>query len=118
MNLDETRISLTNLSITVKDTIQYSESIKGSMYNEYNDFFPQEELSPFRLATTETITVPAGTFNCKVIEGFYDDAKVKYWMIIDKPGIYAKIIREDIGLFDKVEYSIIELEDIKKLTIK
>lgn len=114
VNLDKRRVSLANLSITKKDTTQYSESVKGDMYNEYNDFFPQEELNPLRLVTTETITVPAGTFKCKVMEGFFDDSKVKYWMIIDKPGIYAKIIREEIGLFDKIEYSIIELEEIKK----
>lgn len=114
VNLEEKRISLANLNITKNDTIQYSESVKGNLYNQYNNFFPQEELGPFRLVTTETIKVPAGEFNCKVFEGFDGDAKVKYWMIIDKPGIYAKIIREDIGVFDKVEYSIIELEDIKK----
>ena len=113
INENERRISLSNLSIINKDTIQYSESVKGNLYNEYNDFFPQEELNPYRLVTTETITVNAGTFNCKVIEGFYDDSKVKYWMILDKPGVYAKIIREDIDLFDKVDYSIIELEEIK-----
>lgn len=114
VNQQEKRISLANLRITKNDTLQYSESIKDDLYNQYNTFFPQEELGPFRLVTTETIKVPAGEFECTVFEGFDDDAKVKYWMILDKPGVYAKIIREDIGLFDKVEYTIIELEDIKK----
>lgn len=114
VNSEERRISLANLSITKKDTMQFSERVKGDLYNQYNDFYPQEELGPFKLVTTETIKVPAGQFKCKIFEGFDGDAKVKYWMIIDKPGIYAKIIREDIGLFDKVEYSIIELEEIKK----
>lgn len=114
VNQQEKRISLANLRITKNDTLQYSESVKGNLYNQYNTFFPQEELGPYKLVTTETIKVPAGEFECTVFEGFDDDAKVKYWMIIDKPGIYAKIIREDIGLFDKVEYSIIELEEIKK----
>lgn len=114
VNSEERRISLANLSITKKDTMQISERVKGDLYNQYNDFFPQEELGPYKLVTTETIKVPAGEFKCKIFEGFDGDAKVKYWMIIDKPGIYAKIIREDIGLFDKVEYSIIELEEIKK----
>ncbi|WP_405575396.1 hypothetical protein [Winogradskyella sp. Asnod2-B02-A] len=114
VNSEERRISLANLSITKKDTMQFSERVKGDLYNQYNDFFPQEELGPFKLVTTETIKVPAGEFKCEIFEGFDGDAKVKYWMIIDKPGIYAKIIREDIGLFDKVEYSIIELEEIKK----
>ena len=65
------------------------------------------------MVTTETITVPAGTFNCKVFEGLDGEAKVKYWMILDKPGVYAKIIREDVDPFDELEYSIIELEEIK-----
>tara|TARA_R110002111_G_scaffold27081_1_gene58249 strand:- start:4941 stop:6125 length:1185 start_codon:yes stop_codon:yes gene_type:complete len=114
VNSEERRISLANLNITKKDTMQFSECVKGDLYNQYNDFFPQEELGPFKLVSTETIKVAAGEFKCKIFEGFDGDAKVKYWMIIDKPGIYAKIIREDIGLFDKVEYSIIELEEIKK----
>lgn len=113
VNSEETRISLANLSITKKDTMQYSESVKGHLYNQYNDFFPQEKPGPFRMVTTETITVPAGEFNCKVFEGFDGDAKVKYWMILDKPGVYAKIIREDLDYFDELEYSIIELEEIK-----
>jgi hypothetical protein len=113
VNSEERGISLANLSITKKDTMQYSESYKGDMYNMYNDFFPQEELGPFRLVTTENITVPAGTFNCKVFEGLDGEARVKYWMILDKPGVYARIIREDLDPFDNLEYSIVELEEIK-----
>ena len=113
VNLDKRSISLKNLSITQNDTLQYSESVKGYLNNEYNNFFPQEEPSPFRIVKTETITVPAGTFNCKVIEGLDGDTKIKYWMILDKPGIYAKIIREEVDPFDEVEYLIIELEEIK-----
>ena len=48
-----------------------------------------------------------------VIEGLDGDTKIKYWMILDKPGIYAKIIREEVDPFDEVEYLIIELEEIK-----
>ncbi|RYM34002.1 hypothetical protein ERX46_08530 [Brumimicrobium glaciale] len=113
INLEERSISLVNLSISQNDTVQFSESYKDEMYNMYNDFFPQEEPDPYRMATTESITVPAGEFNCKVFEGFDGEAKVKYWMILDKPGIYAKIIREEIGHFDELEYSIIELVEIK-----
>lgn len=113
MKSGERRISFNNLSITKNDTLQYSESVKGYLYNEYNDFFPQEEPGPFRMVKTEDITVSAGTFNCQVFEGFEEDAKIKYWMIIDKPGVYAKIIREDVDPFDEVDYIIIELEEIK-----
>ena len=113
MKSGERRISFNNLSITKNDTLQYSESVKGYLYNEYNDFFPQEEPGPFRMVKTEDITVSAGTFSCQVFEGFEEDAKIKYWMIIDKPGVYAKIIREDVDPFDEVDYTIIELEEIK-----
>ena len=113
VNSEDKRISLANLSISKKDTMQYSESVKGDLMNSYNNFFPQEEPSPFRLVTTETITVPAGEFNCKVFEGFDGETKIKYWMIIDKPGVYAKIIREGLNPFEELEYSIIELEEIK-----
>jgi hypothetical protein len=113
MNSGERRISFNNLSISINDTIQYSESVKGYLYNEYNNFFPREEPGPFRMVKTEEITVPAGTFSCKIFEGFEEDAKIKYWMIIDKPGVYAKIIREDVDPFDELEYTIIELEEIK-----
>ena len=113
VNSKERRISLRNLSINQNDTMQYSESVKGHLYNQYNNFFPQEEPGPYRMVATETIEVPAGTFNCKVFEGFDGDAKIKYWMILDKPGVYAKVIREDVSHFDELQYSISELEEIK-----
>ena len=113
VNSEERRVSLNNLRIIKQDTLQYSESVKGDLYNEYNNFFPQEELYPFKITKTELITVPAGTFNCKVVEGFNGEAKIKYWMIIDKPGVYAKIITEDIDVFGDAAYSVIELEEIK-----
>lgn len=112
-NSEKRSVKLTNFSITQNDTIQYSESYKGNLYNEYNNFFPEEEPGPYKIVKSETITVPAGTFNCKVIEGLNGEIKVKYWMILNKPGVYAKIISEELSVFDELEYSIIELEEIK-----
>ncbi len=79
----------------------------------YNYFFPLEEPFPCRIAKTEKITVPAGTFNCTVIEGIDGEDKVKYWMINDKPGIYAKTIVEKFDPFGKLEYFVTVLEKIK-----
>lgn len=113
LNLENKGVGFVNSIITKGDTIQYSESYKGGLLNMDNDFFPQNKIGPYRMVATETITVAAGKFKCKVFEGFDGPAKLKYWMVINKPGVYAKVIREDIGYFDKLEYSIIELEEIK-----
>ncbi|MFD1292832.1 hypothetical protein ACFQ5N_03195 [Lutibacter holmesii] len=113
VNSNDRRVHLNNFSITQNDTLQYSESVKGYLYNEYNNFFPQEEPYPFKVINTEPVTVAAGTFNCKIVEGFEGDSKIKFWMIIDQPGVYAKIIREEIDPFGDLDYLVIELEEIK-----
>lgn len=59
-----------------------------------NSLYPLEDES-FRISGTETVTTPAGTFDCLVIEVAVDeDTRKKLWMIKDKPGIYAKVISE------------------------
>ena len=77
-----------------------------------NAFFPRAEPWPYRIAGVEKVTVPAGIFDCTVIEAMDGDKKLKYWMINDMPGIYAKIIQEEIDPFDNLEYSVQELEKI------
>ena len=108
-------IRFTNLTVAYGDTSQYSEKYKGGLYGMYDLFFPENEIGPFRVAGTEKITVPAGTFACTVVEGMDGDTKVKYWMITDKPGIYARIIRETPDPFDdeKTDYTVKELTDIR-----
>lgn len=106
-------VMFTNLKVSQSDTSQFSQTYKDDLHNAYNPFFPQEEPWPYRVLNTETITVPAGTFECSVVEGFEGETKVKYWMINNKPGVYAKIITEDISPFDELEYRVIELEEIK-----
>jgi len=94
------------------DTLQYREEVKDK-YSQ-NSFFPEEEPAGYRIVGQETITVPAGTFKCTVIEGVgsFDDEKFKFWMINDKPGIYAKIITTKKS-FDEQEYHVIELDEIR-----
>ncbi|RLD77646.1 MAG: hypothetical protein DRJ10_11580 [Bacteroidetes bacterium] len=62
----------------------------------FHPYFIFEKFLSGKIKGEETITTPAGTFICTVIEGYYDwDKKTKLWMINDKPGIYAKIIKSD-----------------------
>lgn len=61
---------------------------------EYDfNFFPKDNLDTYNVVGTETIETPAGTFNCTIVEGFDQfSAKVKYWMVTNKPGVFAKVI--------------------------
>lgn len=75
-----------------------SDPIFGEMssedLSEENLFYPLEIGRSYRIIGDEIITVPAGTFNCKVVEAIagYGDVKLKVYMISNRPGVYAKII--------------------------
>jgi len=77
-------------------------------------FFPQEELEYFRFVGTEDIKTDLETFKCTVVEGVGDfDLKLKYWMINDEPGVFAKIIKskEEDNPFDYT--NVYTLKEIK-----
>ena len=77
-------------------------------------FFPQEEPEYFRVVGTEDIKTDLGTFKCTVVEGLGNfDLKLKYWMINDKPGVFAKIIKskEEGNPFDYT--NVYTLKEIK-----
>ncbi|OQY00756.1 MAG: hypothetical protein B6I20_08325 [Bacteroidetes bacterium 4572_117] len=112
-NTEEQTVRYTNFRVTNGDTLQYSENYKGGLSERYNDFFPRFEPWPNRVITNKSVTVPAGTFNCTIVEGFDDDKKIKFWMINNKPGVYAKIIIEGKNVFDDLDYRVLELEEIK-----
>ena len=105
-------VDFKNLKVSENDTTQYSENYKGGLSELYNNFFPEKELFPVRINGTKSVTVPAGVFDCTVVEGFDGDTKVRLYMINDKPGIFAKIIKENIDPFDKLEYTVKELVKI------
>ena len=106
-------VEFTNLSIAEGDTSQFSQNYKGDLQESYNDFFPRNELQPYRIVGTKKVTVPAGTFLCSVVEGIDGEKKVKLYMIDDMPGIYAKIIEENMDPLDgDVDYHVTELEKI------
>ncbi len=115
VNTNEQNVMFSNLAVIEGDTTQFSQNHKGGLSESYNDFFPKKKPWPYRVLANQTVTVSAGTFNCTVIEGFDGDSdnKIKYWMINDKPGIYAKVIIEGEGVFGDLEYNVLELEKIK-----
>ena len=76
------------------------------------DLYPLHE-DTYRIAGSEQITTPAGTFDCTVVEAIGDsELRKKLWMINDRVGIYARIIEEDP---DETfgHYDIYELQEIK-----
>lgn len=67
-------------------------------YQEEFYFFPKENLDYFKVVGSENVATAIGDFECTVVEGFgsFND-KVKYWMVNEKPGVFAKIvIKKDV----------------------
>ncbi len=68
-------------------------------------FFPKDGTSPYfsymrpkiKIINTEKITVPAGSFDCTVVElkNMFGEKQI-LWMIDKLPGIYAKVTREEL----------------------
>jgi hypothetical protein len=112
VNADEQVVEFTDFDVSRGDTMQISQNVKGGLMERYNDFFPKEEPWPYRVAGKNVkVEVPAGTFVCTVIEGFDGDDKVKYWMINDKPGVYAKTVKVGDS-FGEMRYTVTELTGI------
>jgi hypothetical protein len=79
-------------------------------FGGYKKLYPLQE-SIFRVQGEETITTPAGTFNCTIVEAISGNGIKKLWMINDKLGVYAKIIEEDPDE-NFGHYHIYELQEI------
>ncbi len=57
-------------------------------------FFPKENLNLYKVIGLESLETSLGTFECTVVEGYGDfDGKIKYWMVNEKPGVFAKIVK-------------------------
>jgi len=113
VDIEEPTVRFSNKYIDQADTSQYSENYKGGLTGRYDVFFPKTEIWPYRIVGEEMVAVPAGDFNCVVVEGMDGEEKVKYWMIIDMPGVYAKVIQEGEDVFGDLSYIVTELEEIK-----
>ncbi len=109
-------VRFTNLFIEQGDTSQFAEKYKGGLTGMYDNFFPQAELMYFRVAGEETLKVPAGEFRCVVVEGIDGETKVKYWMAKEEPGVYVKIVKEEVSPFDEneIDYTVQTLKKIVK----
>jgi hypothetical protein len=106
-------ISIANKLLTKYDTIQTSESYKGKMVNNRNPFFPEEEPNYYKVVGKEKMKDNL----CTVVEGFLGEKKVKYWMIDNSPGVYAKIIKESTNeFFNETNYSIEILTGLVKVS--
>ncbi len=81
----------------------------GASVNEYSAFSPfliqsnKPKNYKFEIVGEQTVTVPAGTFEC-VIAYIKGSGNKKVWMIKDKPGVYAKY------LDDFYEYTLLEIK--------
>jgi len=110
---DSKNIKFTDYYYPNEEAVKLYETIKGFLQNSYNDFFPQKELDYYKVVDTQRkITVPAGTFTCTLVEGMTGDNKYQYWMINNKPGVFAKIIKENDGQFGNAFYQKSELSEI------
>jgi len=107
-------VSVSEYSVNGSDTTQINEVSIGEDYGSENEFFPQENFGNYIVLEKETLTVPAGTFECTVVIGFDDnDVKYKVWMIDAKTGVYAKIISQKEDYRDRIEYTEMVLQKLK-----
>ncbi len=113
VNQNKNSVRFINFSVTKNNKEQFSEKYKDELSEAYNLFFPEEEPMPYRVVGTQKITVPAGTFECTVVEGIDGEKQIKYWMINDKPGIYAKKIKQELSPFGEFDFYKIELLEMK-----
>lgn len=105
-NISRKSVSIANILINKTDTMQFSENHKGNLMNTYNYFFPEQEPGYYRVAGSEKMD----GYECTVVEGISGEKKVKYWMINNQPGVYAKIIEQGENWFSKeVEYFVMTL---------
>ncbi len=108
----------TKISVDEQEQQASLEPIFGQFSSEYlspnNLFYPLEIDNTYRIVGDEIITVPAGTFACKVVDAVsgFDGNKLKLYMITNRPGVYAKIIvaggEEEDATYQQYELSRIE----------
>ncbi len=97
-NKEEQSIDVRRYSYAQNDYIDMTEDpIWMDNLQDYEDdfhFFPEDNLNIYKVVGTENVKTALGNFDCTVVEGFGDfDNKLKYWMINEKPGVFAKIVK-------------------------
>lgn len=77
-------------------------------------FFPKDNLDYYKVVGTENIETAIGNFDCTIVEGFGSfDAKIKYWMVNEKPGVFAKIIKVKEAMVPFGFTNVLTLKEIK-----
>jgi len=113
--LSDKELNIREYSYFQKDYIEddnvfpLDEESQGQM-----TFFPQDEPEYFRVVGEEDFKTDLGIFKCTIVEGIRDsDKKLKYWMINEKPGVFAKVIisKTEESPFDYM--NVYELKEIK-----
>lgn len=107
-------VRFTHFEVTSRRREQFAEDYRGMMQEADNGFFPRDVPEMYAVTAKATVTVPAGTFECTVVDGVEDDAKVRLWMIDDLPGVYARIVTQGTSLFGDPEYVVEELTVVKR----
>ena len=108
------RVVFTNSYILKGKREQFSEISKDELSERFNYFFPEKELSPYRVLGKETLKLKSEMYKCTVVEGFDGERKVKYWMIDSMPGIFARKVAVFVNPFGKATYTLTELLSVEK----
>ena len=111
-NVDEGMMSFDNIFIGFdRESTPEDYEMPIAYYSSDIRLFPFES-DTYRVVGEEEITTPAGTFNCTVVEAIGDfDENIKLWMVNNKPGILAKVIKDKPGDFG--HFIVFELVEIK-----
>jgi len=114
--LSPTELSIREYSYFQNDYVDMDEKVFPLDDETRNQkvFFPMDQPEFFRVIGIEDCKTTLGIFKCTVVEGIGDyDLKVKYWMINNKPGVFAKIImsKKEENPFDYTNvYELIEIK--------
>lgn len=98
VKIDGKNIDLESRKIDPADGKQYGDGSHGNLFSKDGTSPYFSEMRPkIKVLQTEKLTVPAGNFDCTVVElkSMFGDIKT-VWMINDKPGIYAKVTQDKL----------------------
>ncbi len=117
VNKAKTRIEIGNLfpeKILIENQDTNGTVLTRGAYEEKQDFFyPLETPDFFKVIGDKEIKTSAGKFLCTVVETIndFDEIKTRYYMIKNRPGIYAKIV-VSIDISGWKQHEIYELSGI------
>jgi hypothetical protein len=112
-----------NKSLSIREYSYFKKDYVDMTENKYplneqtkkiKEFYPRTKPYLFRIIGEEVYKTSFGVLKCTVVETIDNfDKKIKYWMINDKPGVFAKIIvvQDEGNPFDYTNVYIIK--DIK-----